>query len=84
MLRKAIIKEEKDVREQRQLELEKVVGNAPLLKAEISQPRSKIRSKEEEIEKCRNGIRILEHLFDLGVIDGDENMLDQRHGNDMN
>ena len=83
LLRKALIKDEKEVKAFKQHKLETEAEKVTALKLEIEKLKAEIDAKNEEIEKEKYNNDILSELHEKGVIDEEGRIIDKNDPNGM-
>ena len=84
LLRKAILYDQRKARQLDEEELKDAASLVPGLKREIDELVKELDSKNEKIEEYERQAQMLSNLFDLGVIDGEGNLIKKEENQDMN
>ena len=84
LLRKATLYDQRKARQLDEKELKDATSLVPGLKREIDELVEELDSKNEKIEEYERQAKILSNLFDLGVIDGEGNLIKKEENQDIN
>ena len=76
LLRKIIVKREKDQKEQEGKHQKELLESLPHLKEEISNLKDEIASKDKNLDRFNQDAGILEELYRKGVIDENGNLIE--------
>ena len=83
LLRKALLKDEKEDKKREIEEAKDQVSSIPGLISEIDQLRAEIQLKTEKIEVDEKDQDILSKLFDMGIIDANGDLIKHNQNDDM-
>ena len=84
LLRKVILYDQRKTHQLDEEELKDAASLVPGLKREIDELVEELDSKNEKIEEYERQAKMLSNLFDLGVIDGEGNLIKKEENQDMN
>ena len=84
LLRKAILNDQRKVHQLGKEELKDAASLVPELKREIDELVRELDSKNEKIEEYERQAKMLSNLFELGVIDGEGNLIKKEESQDTN
>ena len=83
LLRKALLRDRKIIKEEENKELDRAVKSIPGLVDEINQLLFEIQEKNDKIQAYDKDQEILIKLFDMGVINGDGDLINQEKCENM-
>ena len=84
LIRKAIINDKREANQLKKEELKDTTSLTPGLKNEIDRLMEELEVKNDKKEVYEKQEKMLETLFDFGIIDGNGNLIKKRENDNMN